>query len=117
MLLLSQHLSRFLKDGGIEKDNVTPRELLKVDFKNSSNFLSNSEVFVGPLVNKFLNTTGLTPNSPEVKEFYRKVFVFYVESTAAMIKYFETGLLSKTLMNISVLSPAAKNDNLESSKK
>ena len=117
MLLLSQHLSRFLKDGGIENDNVTPRELLKVDFKNSSNFLSNSEVFVGPLVKKFLKTTGFTPNSPEVKEFYRKVFVFYVESTAAMIKYFETGLLSITLKNISVLSPAAKNDNLETSKK
>ena len=76
MLLLIQYLSRFLKNGGIEEsDDITPRELLKVDFKNPVNFLKNKEVFVGPLVKKFLTKLGLSPNSPEVKQYFQKVFV------------------------------------------
>ena len=119
LLLLTSHLSSFLKNGGFDKeiDVITAKEALDVDFKNSSKYLPKADVLVGADVKDFIKKMGLAPNSPELTAFYSKVFDFYTESSEFMIKYFRAGLTSKTLQYLSVLSPNAKNLDLDTARK
>ena len=68
-----------MKIGEIEDlYDITPREY-------PVNFLKNEEVFVGALVKKFLIKLGLKPNSPEVKEYFQKVFAVGVSNLVLCI--------------------------------
>ena len=89
-LLLTTHLSSFLKNGGFDKetDVITAKEALDVDFKDSSKYLPKRDVLVGADVKDFIKKIGLAPKSAELVEFYSKVFEFYAESAEFMIKYF-----------------------------
>ena len=74
-LLLHQLFSMFLKPGN--RDTATPKMLLKVDYKDPKMQLGKKEVFVGSRVRNFLKKTGLTYDSPELRDFYRSITKFY----------------------------------------
>ena len=119
LLLLTQHMSNFLINGGfsVDQHNPTAKDAIAVDFKKPGLLLSVENIFVGAKVKEFIKKLGLSPSSPELRDFYCRVAQFYTESTEFMIKYFTTGLTSKTLQYLSVLDPSAKNLDLDASRK
>ena len=119
LLLVTTHFSNYMKNGGMdyEKEKISVKETIAIDFKDSDRFLSKEKVFVGSAVREFLKQTSFTPNSSELADFYVKVFDFYTAASEFMIKYFKTGLLSKTLQYLSALSPTHKHSNLETLEK
>ena len=70
-LLLSQHFLMFLKPG--ERKEMTPRQLLTIDFKNPTMLLPKKDIFVGTRVKEFIKKMNLTCESPELNEFYEGV--------------------------------------------
>ena len=53
------------------------------------------EVFVGSRVKNFLKKTGLTYDSPELRDFYGAITKFYHEVAEKLVKYFKTPLSSR----------------------
>jgi hypothetical protein len=92
-LLLHQLFSMFLKPG--DRDTATPKMLLKVDYKDPEMQLGKKEVFVGSRVKNFMKKTGLTYNSPELRNFYGGITKFYHEVAEKLVKYFMTPLSSR----------------------
>jgi hypothetical protein len=92
-LLTHQLLVMFLKPDG--RDTLSPKRLLKVDYKNKDLQLSKEDVFLGDKARSFIKRIGLTTGSPELEEFFKGVTKFYHETTEKLLKYFETPLTSK----------------------
>lgn len=92
-LLTHQLLVMFLKPDG--RDTLSPKRLLKVDYKNKDLQLSKEDVFLGDKARSFIKRIGLTAGSPELEEFFKGVTKFYHETTEKLLKYFETPLTSK----------------------
>ena len=117
-LMLSEHLSKFLKNGGINnKTRPTVSDLLGTEYSNKDKLLSNDEVAVGADVRSFIRKIGLSPNSPELKNYYQSIFRFYQESTKFMIKYFSIPVKSTNLRYLGVLNPTVNECNLDTLKK
>lgn len=116
-LLLVEHLGSFLKEGGIpDARNVNAETLLTVKYTDRELQLSNRNI-VGGAVKKFLEEMKLKPENEELAPFFDSVREFYKESTYRMIQYFKTGLKSRTLEYLVVLSPSAQELPLEESRK
>ena len=79
--------------------------------------LSAENIYVGSQVKEFIKKMGLSPTSPELRDFFDRVVQFYTESTKFVVKYFKTGLSSMTLKYLSVLDISAKNLNLDALRK
>jgi hypothetical protein len=92
-LLTHQLLVMFLKPD--RRDKLSPKRLLKVDYKNKDLQLSKEDVFLGDKARSFIKRIGLTTGSPELEEFFKGVTKFYHETTEKLLKYFETPLTSK----------------------
>ena len=105
-LLLSQHLSFFLKSGG--RDAMAPAKLLEVDFKEADLQLSRKDVFIGSKAREFIKKIGLTCDSPELSEFFQGVTSYYHESTAALLKYAKVPLSNPFVSALMVLDPVNK---------
>ena len=92
-LLTAQLFVMFLKPDG--RDRLTPKRLLKVDYKDMDMQLSKEDVFLGEKARRFINKIGLTAGSPELDEFFKGVTKFYHGTTERLLKCFETPLTSK----------------------
>ena len=68
VLLLCQHFSMFLKPGN--RNEMTARQLLLVDYEDPTMQLSKKDIFVGSRVKDFVKKMQLTCDSPELDEFY-----------------------------------------------
>jgi hypothetical protein len=100
--------SKFLKNAGLnEKDSVTGKTLLTVEYKDPMLQLSDGNIFLGPRVETFLKTLKLTRESKEIKPWLVRVRLFYHEAMRKVLKYFRPSLESKSLQYIGVLCPAA----------
>ena len=113
LILLHSHLSRFLVNGGVARDegHATASDLLEVDLEEASR-LPKKDVFIGSAAEEMVADLGLNANSPELGDFYKNVFTFYVQSSKAMIKYFRPGLESRILKYMAVLNPSARNESV-----
>ena len=113
VLLLRQHLSNWVKDGGSsDGSELTVDQMLSVKC-NAAQKLSRKNVFLGTSAREFIQSIGLNSQSPELDEFFSSVFVFYETTTQVMIKYFTPTLKSQTMRYLQVLSPEAKNMSLD----
>ena len=118
LLLLHSHLSKFLHNGGVEdEDQATVSALLNVDPEEKSERLSRRDVVIGRGARDLIEEMGLTHASPELNDFFDKVFLFYESSSKVMIKYFRPGLSNKLLRYLSILKPTEKNAILLDSRK
>lgn len=92
-LLTHQLLVMFLKPDG--RDKLTPKRLMKVDYKDQGMQLNKEKVFLGEKARRFIKRMGLTAGSPELEEFFKGVTKFYHATTEKLLKYFETPLTSR----------------------
>ena len=92
-LLAHQLLMMFLKPDG--RDTLTPKRLLKADYKNKDLQLSKEDVFLGDKARSFIKKIGMTAGSPELEVFFKGITEFYHETTEKLLKYFETPLTSR----------------------
>ena len=116
--LLTQHLSLFLKDGGLNdtSDITVTEQRLTAKYTDKEKWLSKRNVFVGSDVKDFLEEINLKPDSPELKDFYSRVYRFYVETSRNMIEFFKPRSRSRIIEYLSVLSPASKELPLKESR-
>ena len=105
-VLLSQHFSMFLTQGN--RDKMTPRRLLEVDYKDPQMQLSKKDVFVGRRVRNFIKKIGLSCDSPELSAFFLSVTEFYHESSGRLVKYFKTPLTNRFLSDLTVIDPKCR---------
>ena len=63
-LLLNQHFSMFLKPSN--RDKMTPRRLLQIDYKDAKMQLSKKEICVGKRVRSFIKKIALSCDSLEL---------------------------------------------------
>ena len=118
MLLLGQFFSYFLKNGGIKGGKITGQKLLEVDFKDPSKLLDNRNIYIGNTAKRFVTEElCLAYDSELMKSFFGSVKRFYIECTSKMLKYFKTGLQSKLLRYLQILSPTSQDLPLDDLKK
>ena len=89
-LLLNQLFTMFLKPEG--RDKLTPRRLIKLDYKDKKTQLSREHIFLGEKTRSFIKKIGMTADSPELQE---GVAAFYHETSEKLVKYFKTPLNSR----------------------
>ena len=92
-LLLNQLFTMFLKPEG--RDKLTPRRLIKLDYKDKKTQLSREHIFLGEKTRSFIKKIGMTADSPELQEFFGGVAAFYHETSEKLVKYFKTPLNSR----------------------
>ena len=82
-LLAHQLLMMFLKPDG--RDTLSPKRLLKADYKNKDLQLSKEDVFLGDKARSFIKKIGMTAGSPELEVFFKGVTEFYHETTEKLL--------------------------------
>ena len=114
-LMLSGHISKWLKNGGSKTDQpLTDDKMLDLDLTNSEK-LSKDQVFIGAKTKALITEMGLKLSSPELDDFFGDVFR-YMKSTRSMIKYFKPTLGSLTAKYLNILSPDTKSTNIDEQK-
>lgn len=98
--------AKYLKNGGLgSAKTVTSSQLLRTDYKDSSQFLPVKDLWIGEKAEQMLLELGLTKESSEVSGWLAGVQKFFVELLSKAIKYFKPSLESKTLRSCEVLDP------------
>ena len=105
-LLLNQHFSMFLKPSN--RDKMTPRRLLQIDYKDANMQLSKKEICVGRRVRSFIKKIGISCDSLELSEFFQGVTNFYHASSERLVKYFKTPLSNRFLSSLTVIDPKCR---------
>ena len=105
-LLLNQHFAMFLKQAN--RDKMTPRRLLQVDYKDPNMQLSKKDICVGRRVRSFIKKMGLSCDSLELSEFFQDVINFYHASSERVVKYFKTPLSNRFLSSLTVIDPKCR---------
>ena len=95
----------FLKDGGLNdtSDITVTEQRLNAIYTDKEKWLSKRYVFVGSDVKYFLEEINLKPDSPELKDFYRRLYRFYVETSRKMIELYKPRIRSRIIECLSVL--------------
>ena len=106
VLLLNQQLGMLTTF--TSNDNSDAESLLKFDFTRKDNRLNNKNIMIGEKARQFIKSMNLNADSPELKQFFDAVNLYYTGSTKSMIKYFTPGLTNRILRYLSVLDPTEK---------
>ena len=91
-----------MKNAGDETTPIT--ELLNLDFTDSKLQLNDEQIFLGAKVESFMKEIGLTRSSSEMMSWLGSVRLFYVEALQRCVKYMKPSLISRTLLNLKILS-------------
>ena len=93
----------------VDEDENTVKKcgkaLLSIDVYEEKNLVKKKKVFVGSKYAKIMKSLNLTPLSPQLDEFYKKVYKFHQTAASKLQEYFKTGLNSLELEYMNSLSP------------
>ena len=110
--VLRTQLLKFMKPGVVNNTdddmNVvkkTGKELLSIDVYEEKDLLIKKCVFIGQKCTQLMKRLGLTPNSSQMDEFFKKVYNYHQKVASKLQSYFETGLKSLELEYMSAFSP------------
>ena len=108
VILLSTHLSFFLKDG--DRERLSARQLLEVDYKKPEMQLHQKDIYVGLKARNFMQKMGFSSQSPELAVFFKGVRDFYHASTAALLKYCKITITNPFVSALRAIQPESKEE-------
>lgn len=105
ILLLHDYLAKFVKNAGVDNNNVDGKALLQVNFKDKSKQRSDKNIFLGKKVEVLLVKHGINRDSKVLTPWLLQVRKYYEESVERMVKYFKAPIGSRSLQAMTVLDP------------
>ena len=107
VLLLHDYLAKFVKNAGVENNNVSGKALLEASFTDKSKQRSDKSIFLGKKVEALLVKRGLNRDSKVLTPWLLQVRKYYKEAVRRMMKYFKAPIASRSLQAMTVLDPTS----------